>query len=201
MIDQSIIKENFARMSDTELVNLAENEGHDLTPEALSILQQEFLARRLDMAIFGLVEENKITQKEKEIEKAQAKGEDSYLRSVWVYAFEEKEAGKTDNEIRTGIIDKGLTEEEADEMIRSLENKVKEFMHAHDTQIWVGGFICLAGLGVTLWSFSAAYAASGRFYVIAYGAIIVGAIRFFRGISNRAKYKKLLAKILAEQKN
>jgi hypothetical protein len=199
MIDKAIIKANFSRMLDSELISLAENEGHDLTPEALAILQEEFSIRRLDTSVFGTVEENKITQKQINIEKAQAKGDDKYLKSVWLYAFDEKEAGKSDAVIKAGIIDKGLHEEEATEMVEMLESKVKEVLNAHDTNMMVGGFICVAGIGITLWTYSAAFAGSGGTYVIAWGAILFGAIRFFRGMNDKGKYKTILAKINAEK--
>ena len=52
----------------------------------------------------------------------------------------------------------------------------------------VGGAICAAGIGGTLWSYSAATSASGGGrYVIFTGAIIGGAIRFFVGLARTMK--------------
>jgi hypothetical protein len=199
MIDKSIIKENYSRMSDAQLIHLAENEGHDLTAEALAILQEEFSIRRLDMSAFGIIEDNKVAQKQSDIEKAQEKGTDEYMNSIWIYALEEKGEGRTDKEIHAAIIEKGLDEEQADMIIGSLESKAKEILSAHETNMMIGGFICIAGIVITLWSYSAAFAGSGGTYVITWGAVLFGAIRFFKGMSNKGKYKIILAKIQAKK--
>lgn len=44
----------------------------------------------------------------------------------------------------------------------------------------IGGFICLIGIAVTVFSFVVASHSSGR-YVLAWGAILFGAIQFIRG--------------------
>jgi hypothetical protein len=195
MIDKAIIKANFSRMSDTELIHLAENEGHDLTSDALLILQEEFSKRKLDMSVFGMVEDNKIAEKQMRIERAKEKGSEAFMNSIWTYALDEKMEGKTDKEILAGIIDQGLDEEDAAEVINTLEAKAKSISDAHDTNMLVGGLICTLGIGVTLWTYSASL--TGGTYVVAWGAILFGAIRFFRGMADKGKYKAILAKIQA----
>ena len=98
-----------------------------------------------------------------------------------------------------GIMDKGLDEERADLIIKTLEAKAKEILNVHDTNMLVGGLICTAGIGITLWTYSEAFAGSGGTYVIAWGAILFGAIRFFRGMANKGNYKTILANIQSEK--
>jgi len=51
-----------------------------------------------------------------------------------------------------------------------------------NSNMWIGGAICLIGIIITVGSCMAAGEGGGR-YTIAYGAIIWGAIQFFRGMS------------------
>ena len=44
-----------------------------------------------------------------------------------------------------------------------------------------GGMLCVVGLVITVGSYSAAISGSGR-YLVAWGAMIFGGIRFFRGL-------------------
>lgn len=55
-------------------------------------------------------------------------------------------------------------------------------------QIWIGGLICIVGIVVTVVSYAmAAEGAGGGRYVVAWGAVIFGAIRLIRGIVGWAK--------------
>jgi len=56
---------------------------------------------------------------------------------------------------------------------------------AAQRQMALGALICIVGIAVTLCTFSAASSSStGGTYVVAWGAIIFGAYRFYRGWSN-----------------
>jgi hypothetical protein len=50
--------------------------------------------------------------------------------------------------------------------------------------IMIGGIICVIGCFITCASFAAASGPGGGRYVLAWGAIIFGAIQFFRGLAN-----------------
>jgi hypothetical protein len=50
-------------------------------------------------------------------------------------------------------------------------------------QMVAGGLICLVGIVVTVGSYMAA--SGGGTYVVAWGAIVFGAIRFFKGLAER----------------
>lgn len=69
-------------------------------------------------------------------------------------------------------------------------------MDAHDTDMLRGGITFVIGLVITIWTYASAL--NGGVYVVAWGAIIFGAIRFFRGMSNIGKYKTVIANIQAE---
>jgi hypothetical protein len=63
-------------------------------------------------------------------------------------------------------------------------------------ELGYGGLVCLVGLVITIWTYTSAL--NGGTYFVAWGAIIFGAIRFFRGGSDKEKYRAVLANIQAE---
>jgi hypothetical protein len=50
--------------------------------------------------------------------------------------------------------------------------------------MWIGGAICIVGIVVTSISYSAASSEGGGRYIVAWGAILFGAIRFVRGLAD-----------------
>jgi hypothetical protein len=55
---------------------------------------------------------------------------------------------------------------------------------AGERNMLVGGLICVVGIVITAATYSSAANGGGR-YVVAWGAIIFGALRFFRGMASR----------------
>ena len=51
----------------------------------------------------------------------------------------------------------------------------------------IGGVVCLVGLVITIYSFARATSSGGGSYLIAWGAIIFGAIQFFRGLAQMSR--------------
>ena len=47
----------------------------------------------------------------------------------------------------------------------------------------IGGVVCVAGLVITGVTFSAAASSGGGSYIVFWGAIVFGAIQFFRGLN------------------
>jgi hypothetical protein len=54
------------------------------------------------------------------------------------------------------------------------------------TNMMIGGLVCVVGLLVTVGSLAAAHGNGGGSYMIAWGAIVFGAIQFLRGLSQSA---------------
>ncbi len=46
----------------------------------------------------------------------------------------------------------------------------------------VGGILCVVGIAITAATYNSAQDSGGGTYVIAYGPMIIGAIRFFQGL-------------------
>ena len=196
MIDKEILRSSYSRMTDGQLIALAQNEGEDLTSEALGILHEEFVNRKLDTAVFGIVEESKSGKVEKLIEAAKDHASNEFIRSIWNQAFDSKKDGVTDQQIHKELMAKGLDDEHASLIVNTLESKAKENLDAHDTEMLTGGLTFAAGVIITVWTISSSL---NGFYIVAWGAIIFGAIRFYKGVSNKDRYKTILANIDIER--
>ena len=194
MIDTSVIRANYANMLDTQLIHIAKNDAHELTPEAFQILQEEFKRRNLDYGYIEAAEENKTLIHQEKIQQVKDSVADGFLKSIWQYAIDEKANGTSDKEILTGLQEQGLDEAHASMILAGLKNRVKEIVDKQDTKMLAGGLTCTVGTLVTIATYSSA-TESGGYFVIAWGAIVFGAIRFFTGLSEKGKYKGILKKI------
>jgi hypothetical protein len=197
MIDLAIIRERYAAMSDAELLKLAKTEGHELTKEAFKMLQEEFARRKLDLALVdSFVEENKAISREKSMQRL----EDNYTGELQVligFAMEEKAGGSTDGQIHHALLEKGLTAEEATQIVDSLEEGAKLLLEAAEKNVMRGLLFSTVGTMITVYSFTAAGA--GGAFIITWGAIVFGAIRLFKGLSEKNKYRRVLANIAASK--
>lgn len=82
------------------------------------------------------------------------------------------------------LVDEGYTRDQAAELIWKVRHAAPSSTgSAGAKDMLIGGLICLAGLVITFGSLAAASSSrGGGGYVVAYGAIIFGAIRFFKGL-------------------
>ena len=66
MIDSDMIRENYASMTDEQLIYLAKEDSYGLTDEALVLLKEEFARRNLDMHVFMAAEPQQFTEENRE---------------------------------------------------------------------------------------------------------------------------------------
>ena len=91
---------------------------------------------------------------------------------------------KSIEETKAALIENGLRAEEADVVIANLQNQYKqEKREAGNKNMLYGALWCVGGLLVTILTYSAA--SDGGTYVVAWGAVIFGAIQFFKGLFQR----------------
>lgn len=194
MIDKAIIRENYLNMQDGQLIAIATNDAHDLTPEAFEILKDEFRKRKLDYSYIESAEQTKISIHQEKIQKVKDSVADDFLKSIWKYVLEEKENGTSDKEILNGLHERGLDEFHSLLILSGVINKLKELIDHLDTKMLVGGASFIIGTLVTIFTYTSAIS-TGGYYVVAWGAIIFGAIQFFTGLSGKGKYTQVLANI------
>ena len=146
MIELNIVREQYARMTDEELQVFAINEADKLTIESFHLLKQEFEKRNLDLNILNSAEIDKALSdlgKQTTFEKITAH---EYAESVWQFALNEKEAGKTNFEIYNSLLNKGVDKQYAFMLVQSLDTKSKELKENFDTEIIAGWLILFGGL-------------------------------------------------------
>ncbi|UAY52346.1 hypothetical protein [Ferruginibacter albus] len=194
MIDILSVKETYSKMLDTQLINLAVEDGHTLPPQALLALKEEFAKRNLDQAYIESAEQTKQEIHQRKIEDLKVSSEDDFNKLIWSFIFEEKEKGTSDDEILKGLLERGLDEEQGKKLLLTTSDKLKTIVDDYDTKMLAGGLSFLLGVFITLVTYTHARA-SGGIYIIAWGAILFGAIKFSSGLSAKRKNKKLLAKI------
>lgn len=96
------------------------------------------------------------------------------------------DSNKTPEETKKIIIEKGLDEESASMMVANLVQQITEAKRKQaNKDMLVGGLWCVGGLVVTIATMAAA--SGGGTYVVAWGAIIFGAIQFIRGAANASR--------------
>lgn len=110
---------------------------------------------------------------------------------AYVYAVEWLSKGSKPGDVRKSLIAAGYTSQQADRIIQGAtrlimgddarERHAPAGGHSGDANMIIGGIICLIGLAVTLGS----CAMGGGNVIIAWGAIVFGAIQYFRGLSQR----------------
>ena len=96
-----------------------------------------------------------------------------------IFCVKEREKGKSNEEIKVHLIESGLDSKMAQSIILKSEGYSIQKPNSNSAVFLMlaGLVVCAVGIGITV--------GSGQ-RVIAYGAIIVGAIWFFRGLSNLA---------------
>ena len=103
-----------------------------------------------------------------------------------------KAEGDSDGQIKRELVEQGIDIEVAHAAVMAVDDvprrsgyrssRHRESSSGGGAGMLVGAVVCAIGVIVTIGSFAAA--APGGTYVVAYGAIIWGAIRFFQGMSS-----------------
>ncbi len=192
MVNENIIKENYLRMTDEQLLHLAQFDSQGLTSEALQLLQEIFEYRHLDMAAFNTKDASAAQNNGLTKDTTSYKISDS----IWAFVFAEKEIGKTDEEIYNGLIARSINKKDALMIIALLESKAIEILHQKDSSVSKGLFIGIAGLGIALWKYSPSN--NNNVYYAGLAAIIIGVFFLFWGVSSKSRYKTILAHIETE---
>ncbi len=191
MRDNELIKAHYENLADGQIIALAEKDGHALMPEAFQILKDEFKKRNLDESALNTAIKKKAQIYDEQMLVAIDKNSEAYQQTLVTYMFTETENESSDADIKKGLIKKGLDETSAEEMMQSREELLKKMIDEHDTQMLTGAAVCVIGSIITIWTFTKADAEGGM-YVVAWGAIIFGAIRFLKGFGEKRKFKRIL---------
>jgi hypothetical protein len=197
MIDKDLIKENYSRMSDIQLINLAKNEGLQLSDVSLELLQIEFNKRNLSLEFFENIKNIKHIQQLQEIESDNIKENKKKENSIWAYAFDQKYLGKNNEELHKLLLSKGLDDTNSKLIIEKLEEVSIKLKNNFDSEMLTGGLVFCIGVFVTLATLNKGI--NGGSYIIAWGAILFGALRFYNGAKNKSRFSRILQNIENEK--
>jgi hypothetical protein len=106
------------------------------------------------------------------------------VKSVYQYAAQLMKAGQSSSSIVDALTKKGLEPAVAQKVVDNLQQaRTKAVRNNAGRDMLVGAAICVVGIVVTVATYAAASSSrTGGSYFVAWGAIIFGAIQFFRGL-------------------
>ncbi|MFN5646666.1 MAG: hypothetical protein ACK458_04035 [Sphingobacteriales bacterium] len=169
------IARTYRNMTDEQILQFVDNEGVKLTPEALTLLYQEFVRRKLDTqkiaALRSLRTQNYV------LEYTMA---DLARRVWWLDAFiYKRKNGATDEEIMLELEEMGVSDEEIKIFMDQMsvrEIQLEEVADKAGLKI-LGRIIVLIIMGVVMFAGGAKYSGNiGALIVIPFAAFIVSLI-------------------------
>jgi len=102
--------------------------------------------------------------------------------AVYEYAAELMKSGQSSSQIESKLVEKGIDKQNASVVVENLTRlRAEAVNNAAKRTMIIGGLVFVVGSIVTISTYTSA--SGGGTYVIAWGAIIFGAIQFFRGLS------------------
>lgn len=198
MVDLNIVREQYERMQDEELVRFARAESHNLTIQSFHLLKLEFEARNLDL---NVIEDARVTRelqeatKLSEFERVTAS---AFAENIWEFAFDEKEAGKSNEQIFNELLKKNITADYAYMLIESIEPRSRQLADSFDTEIIIGWILLVIGIFLSMYIVDSK---TVNIFFIVWGPLLAlgGIIRLSGSYSKRKKYQTIVDKIEAEK--
>lgn len=198
MITLDIIKEQYSKMPDEELIRFAKNESQHLTPESFRVLLSEFEDRNLDIGVLESVETDKELAKLNKQSSFEQKATQEFEQSILEYALTEKEKGKPNIDIYNGLLQKGLSEEYAFMFVQSLSWKVKSLIDSYDTNL-ILGYVFVVG-GIIMFALYSTETFGPMFALYGFLLIALGIFGIIKNYSNKQKYQAIQKIIESEER-
>lgn len=197
MVTLDIIKEQYSKMPDEELIRFAKNESQHLTIESFRLLVSEFENRNLDIGIFESAETDKELAKLNKQSSFEQKTAREFEESILEYALTEKEKGKTNIDIYNGLLQKGLSEDYAFMFVQSLSWKVKALVDSYDTNLILSCVFVLGG--IIMFALYSNETFGPMFALYGFLLIALGIFGIIKNYSNKQKYQAIQKIIESEE--
>jgi hypothetical protein len=111
--------------------------------------------------------------------------DEEVVQAIYDFAAEQMVNGASDRQVESMLREKGLDAESAATVVSNLaEHREQARAKAGQGAMISGALWCIGGIAVTAITYQAA--SGGGTYVVAWGAILFGAIQFFRGLAASA---------------
>ena len=113
---------------------------------------------------------------------ARKPAEEATVREVYEFAAGHLQSGASECQVQDMLIEKGLDPASAVVVVSNLTRmRADAFAAAGKKEMLRGALWCIGGIAVTAITYS--LASEGGPFIVAFGAIIFGAIQFFRGLA------------------
>ncbi|MFW6169074.1 MAG: hypothetical protein ACODAD_01200 [Planctomycetota bacterium] len=110
--------------------------------------------------------------------------EEEIVQAIYAFAAEQMKNGASSMKTEEMLVEKGLDKEAAVAVVANLRRMRSEALRsAGRNNMMYGALWCIVGTVVTVVTYSAAASGGGGTYVVAWGAIVFGAIQFLRGLT------------------
>ena len=184
-------------MPDEQLVRFAIDESQHLTLESFHLLKTEFELRNLDLGIIEKIKDDKELAeaiKISEFEKATAM---EFTETIWKFAFDEKEKGKSNTDIFNSLLKKNISSDYAYMLIESIEPKARELVDSFDTEIIVGWIFTIIGGLLVLFTINSE--TIPKIFLLWGGLSIAGGcLRLSNSYTKKRKFQAIVKNIEAE---
>lgn len=111
----------------------------------------------------------------------EAATQEEMVQALYQFAAEKMRDGASNQQIQAALMEQGVDRESAEMIVSQLsEARDAQLKEAAQKNMMFGALWCIGGIVVTVLTYSAASEGGG--YVVAWGAIIFGAVQFFRGM-------------------
>lgn len=101
--------------------------------------------------------------------------------AVYGYVAQQLQSGQSRHRVVEDLTNKGMASLTAEEVVDDVVTmRKKAYRNAGKRNMVIGALWCVGGIAVTAITYQAA--TGGGVYVVTWGAIIFGAIQFFRGL-------------------
>ncbi len=175
------IQEKYHSMSDAALIKLATLELHELTVEAKLILLKELEKRKIDLTkpADHQQEHHNTVINFKQVEK-----------HIIQYISEQKLKNESDAYILGGLLERGIEENTAVDIIKSFPVYLEEQKNNMSQTILTGTLQFVSGLAII--ELPLRKDTQLAVIIIGYSLIILGSFRIFHGFLNKKKINKMM---------
>jgi len=197
MVELKIVKEQYERMPDDELIRFAKNESQSLTLEAFHLLKSEFETRKLDIGVLESVQVDRELAEATKLSNFEKQTASEFTETIWKFAFDEKEKGKSNKEIYNLLLKKNIAENYAYMLIESIEPRSRELVDSFDTEIIVGWVVLIIGALLLLLTLNST---SQIMFLLWGSALAIGGIaRLSRSYIKKRKFQTIVKNIESEK--
>ncbi|MFT3680573.1 MAG: hypothetical protein QM791_09895 [Ferruginibacter sp.] len=185
-------------MPDSELLRFAKNESSNLTQDSFYALKAEFESRGLDLNIINEADNQRFAAEKTKQDKFEQTTLMEFTETIWKFAFDEKEKGKTNRDILDSLIKKNIHPDYAIMLIESIEPKSKEMAGDLENGI-IAGWIFLI-IGSLLLMFTIASPNIHAIFLLWGFLLSAGAIaRLTKSYTQKRKFLTILKNIETER--